>query len=127
MNYESRIFVAGKFSVPYDPRYTEATGKTEYTAAEKFADMRLSRMPFDFKDIFTQPVTWKFYGDNDINYTEDRYGDTCRYTDLQTVIDYLEKSEATEHRRRNAPAIAMLKAYAAEQWDDEMIVIHYGY
>lgn len=54
-------------------------------------------------------------------------GDTCRYTDLQTVIDYLEKSEATEHRRRNAPAIAMLKAYAAEQWDDEMIVIHYGY
>lgn len=127
MSYESRIFVAEKFSVPYDPRYAEATGKTEYIAATILADMRLSRMPQDFTSIFTQLVTWKFTSDNDIDFTFDRYGDNCHYTDLQTVIDYLEKSEVAEHRRRNIPAIAMLKAYAAEMWDNEIIVIHYGY
>lgn len=127
MSYQSRIFVAEKFSVPYDPRYTEATGKTEYTSSIMYADMRLSRMPADFSDIFTQPVTWEITGDNEADLTADRYGDTCRFTDLQTVIDYLERSETAEHYRRNTPAIAMLKAYAAETWDGDLIVIHYGY
>lgn len=126
MSYQSKIFVAERLIVPYDPRYTEATGKTAYISSIMYAAMDLRRMPADFPDIFTQPVTWKLYGDNEAELTEDKYGDTCRFTDLQTVIDYLEQSEAAEHYRRNTPAIAMLKAYAVETWDGELIVIHYG-
>lgn len=131
MGYESRIIVARKCTCKMK---NEAGEVYDDFFTVKLADMWLSRMPRDFVSIFTNPVTWKIYGDgfeinseSEYDMTEDCYGAICQYADVQTVVDYLEKAEAEEHYRRFTPAIAMLKAYAAEDWDDPLIVIHYGY
>lgn len=134
MGYESRIIVAEKCEARYNELYAKAKGKETYVFSLTLADMKLSRMPYDFPKIFTNEVDWELLGEGfemnsekELNITEDSYGDICRYTDLETVIKYLENAEAEEHYRRLTPAIAMLKAYAAEKWDNPLIVIHYGY
>ena len=117
MGYESKIIVAKLCNLA--PFYDD-----EFSV--ELARMNLSKAG-GIEKIFNEPVTWKMYGDNDCDMTEDKYGDTCRYTDIQTVIDWLEKAKTKEHYRRLAPALAMLRAYAAEIWGDPLIVIHYGY
>lgn len=119
MGYESKIIVARKCSV-------ERENTEPYIFSLELARMNLSRAG-GIEEIFAEPVTWTIHGDDECDITEDKYGDTCRYTDIQTVIDWLEKAEAREHYRRFTPALAMLRAYAAETWDDPLIVIHYGY
>lgn len=124
MGYESRIIVAVK----------SGNWRGDGYWYEKLADMRLCCCGYGFSNIFTTPIESEIYGDGfkenseeEYTLTEDRYGDICKYTDVQTVIDWMEKAEENEHYRRFTPAIAMLKAYAAETWDGELVVIHYGY
>ena len=124
MGYESRIIVAKR-------TVWDDSGLVWF---EKLADMYLSKVGGNFPDIFTTEVESNIYGDGfkmnseeEIELTEDKYGDTCCYTDVQTVIKWLENAEAEEHYRRFTPAIAMLKAYAAEKWEGDIVVIHYGY
>ena len=124
MGYESRIIVARR----------SVWEKTKYVWFDKLAEMWLSKVGYDFPKIFTTEIESDIYGDGfkensneEYELTADKYGDICKYTDIQTVIDWLEKAEAKEHYRRFTPAIAMLKAYAAETWEGDIVVIHYGY
>lgn len=126
MGYESKIIVARKCSI-------ECKDAEPYVFSIELARMNLA-VAGGIERIFTEPLTWEIHGDGfevnsnrEFDMTEDCYGDICKYTDIQTVIDWLENAEATEHYRRFTPALAMLKAYAAETWDDPLIVIHYGY
>lgn len=121
MGYESRIIIAEKHSFNLDDG-------TEEVYSNTLADMKLSKMWKGFTSLFTKTVDWKIYGDNDIDLTTDCYGDTCTYTDdIESIIEFLEKCEQKEHYRRVTPALAMLKAYAAENWEGKLVVIHYGY
>lgn len=124
MAYESRIIVALRTK-------WERSGLVWF---EQLAQMRLSRVGGNFPTIFATEIESNIYGDGfkensdeDFELTVDKYGTTCHYAPIQTVIDWLENAEAEEHYRRFTPAIAMLKAYAAETWDGELVVIHYGY
>jgi len=124
MGYESRIIVARR-------TVWASSGLVWF---EKLSEMWLSKVGYNFPEIFTTEIESDIYGDgfkknSDEEYelTEDKYGDICKYTDVQTVIDWLENAEAKEHYRRFTPAIAMLKAYAAEKWEGDIVVIHYGY
>lgn len=124
MGYESRIIVARR-------TVWEGSGLVWF---EKLSEMWLSKVGYNFPEIFTTEIESNIYGDgfkenSDEEYelTEDHYGDVCKYADVQTVIDWLENAEAKEHYRRFTPAIAMLKAYAAEKWEGDIVVIHYGY
>lgn len=124
MGYESRIIVASRIK-------WEKSGLVWF---EKLADMRLSKCGHGFSELFTTEIESNIYGDGfkanseeEYELTVDKYGEICKYTDVQTVINWLESREAENHYRRFAPAIAMLKAYAAEAWNGEIVVIHYGY
>ena len=119
MGYESRIIVARRI---------------RSCMVEKLSEMWLSKVGYNFPEIFTTEIESNIYGDgfkenSDEEYelTVDNYGNICKYADVQTVIDWLENAEAKEHYRRFTPAIAMLKAYAAEKWKGDIVVIHYGY
>lgn len=123
MGYESRIIVARR-----------SVWESGYIYYEQLADMQLAKVGGNFPSIFTTEIESDIYGDgfkenSDEEYTltEDCYGKTCCYAPIQTVIDWLEKAETEEHYRRFTPAIAMLKAYAAEKWEGDIVVIHYGY
>ena len=125
MGYESKLIVAKR-------TVQERSGLVWF---EKIAEINMSMCGTNFRYIFTTEIESNIYGDGfekgstEDSYvmTEDRYGKVCKYTDLQTVIDYMEKEEAKEHYRRFAVAIAMLKAFRAEEWESPLVVIHYGY
>ena len=123
MGYESRIIVAER---------CEWNNGCVWFA--KLGEMWMSKCGYEFPRIFTTEIESDIYGDGfkensneEYELTEDCYGDICKYAPIQTVIDWLEKAEAKEHYRRFTPAIAMLKAYAMEKWEGELVVIHYGY
>lgn len=129
MGYEHKIIVAQKVVndqvVNRDPDIFSIT----------LAEMKLSRTGSGFDELFTKEIDWQLFSDypcidckRDIEITTDCYGDTCTYTDdIQSVIAWLEQKNYQEHYRRYTPAIAMLKAYVAENWDHPLILIHYGY
>lgn len=124
MGYESRIIVARR-------TVWERSG---FVWFEKLSEMWLSKVGYGFPEIFTTEIESDIYGDGfkensneEYELTVDKYGDICKYADVQTVIDWLENAEAKEHYRRFTPAIAMLKAYTAEKWRGDIVVIHYGY
>lgn len=129
MGYESRIFVGRLVTIGNED------DENAYKFVDVMARMNLCKVSYDanFPAIFKTELPCELLGDvcnkcgEEIDLTTDCYGDKCRYTDAQTVIDFMEREEAKEHYRRFTPAIAMLKAYAAEKWEGELIVIHYGY
>jgi len=117
MSYESMITVAEKCE----------RSKTSIFEMH-LATMELCQMEEGFRNIFTKPVTWERRDMSDTDITTDKYGDICKYADIDTVIEYLEKRIAGgDTYRRLKPCLAMLKAYKDELWDYPLIVIHYGY
>ena len=125
MGYESRLIVAKR-------TVQERSGLVWFV---KIAEINMCVCGADFRYIFTTEIESNIYGDGyekgstEDSYvmTKDKYGKVCKYTDLQTVIDYMEKAVAKEHYRRYAVALAMLKAFQAEEWESPLVVIHYGY
>lgn len=129
MGYESRVIIALKHTI-------ERNNGEPYTFSNRLVTVDLSVCGYGFTELFEHKVDWSIFSpypcnkcQDDIEITKDCYGDTCTYTsDIEGLIEWLENHERVEHYRRFTPLIAMLKAYAAEDWDgDELIVIHYGY
>ena len=121
MSYESRIFVVERNEI-------ENRDGTSYVYAEKIADIKMSAMPISFANLFTKDIDYTLYidsGEHDTN--TDMYGIVMKYTDVQTVIDYLENLiDSGETYRRLPLLLGMLKGIDTSQWNDIQIV-HYGY
>lgn len=124
MSYENRIFVVD-------------TWRTEYNSTlfpEIIADYSLSRLDYDvdgkvFDQIFDIDVDFELYGDNDFELTFDKYGKRIKAAKIQTVIEYLKKYREIHWQRRIAPVIAMLEVFEknADEWNNNLLVVHYGY
>ena len=121
MSYESRIFVVERNEI-------ENRDGTSYVYAEKIADVKMCSMYNGFRDIFDKEVDYELYIDSGEKSTStDMYGDKMKYTDVQTVIDYLEKLiDSGETYRRLSLLLGMLKGIGTSQWND-IQVVHYGY
>ena len=121
MSYESRIFDVERSEF-------ENRDGTSYVYAEKIADVKMCSMYNGFRDIFDKEVDYELYIDSGEKSTStDMYGDKMKYTDVQTVIDYLEKLiDSGETYRRLSLLLGMLKGIDTSQWNDIQIV-HYGY
>ena len=121
MSYESRIFVVERNEI-------ENRDGTSYVYAEKIADVKMCSMYNGFKNIFDKEVDYELYIDSGEESTStDMYGDKMKYTDVQTVIDYLEKLiDRGETYRRLPLLLGMLKGIDTSQWND-IQVVHYGY
>ncbi len=121
MGYESRLFIMNRTT-------WENTDKTVYHYAQELARINMCVMGYDngFIELFTMPVDFEIYGDNDADLTTDKYGDHVKYADFDTVIAWLEEIIKTDNYRRLKPLLAYLKAFDKTQWED-LIVVHYGY
>lgn len=103
-------------------------------------------MNYDFSKIFTKPIDFEIYGDDgDTLMTEDLYGDTLKYTDINTVCDYLKKElgETKDNPyRRSIMLYDILKSFKRnkKRWKakykdstgktlyiNDLVVVHYGY
>ena len=121
MSYESRIFVVERNEI-------ENRDGTSYVYAEKIADVKMCSMYNGFRNIFDKEVDYELYIDSGEKSTStDMYGDKMKYTDVQTVIDYLENLiDSGETYRRLPLLLGMLKGIDPSQWND-IQVVHYGY
>lgn len=121
MSYESRIFVVERNEI-------ENRDGTSYVYAEKIADIKMSSMYQGFTDLFDKEVDYELYIDSGEKSTStDCYGEKMRYTNIKTVIDFLEKliSDGEDYRRLFM-LLGLLKGINESQWNDIQIV-HYGY
>ena len=121
MGYESRIFVVNRNEHDYPDG-------TSYVYAEKIADIKMSSMYPGFRNLFDKKVDYELYIDNgDESTSTDMYGQKMKYTDVQTVIDYLEKLiDSGETYRRLPLLLGLLKGIDTSQWN-EIQIVHYGY
>lgn len=127
MGYESRI----KITTAPD------MGLADGTWVQDLCTMNLACMGSGFKNIFTEDVTFNVYfmqpedmivKENKVyDYnptTEDKYGEKLKYTDINTVINYLRK-DGIEYRRSDV-LLQTLRAYK-ECFGNNLIVVHFGY
>ena len=85
MGYESRVIVVDREEVKHGDG-------TSYVYAEKIADVKMSCMDGEFAALFDKKIDYELYIDNADESTQtDKYGNTMKYADCKTVIDYLEK------------------------------------
>lgn len=97
----------------------------DYVFAEKIAEFNLCSMPWNHKKIFTTPIDFNIYV-NDEATKIDYYGKHCFMADVQTVIEELEWLDKYGHNRRYQPLIGLLKGFDLSEWDD-LKIVHYGY
>ena len=117
MSYESRIIIMEKQK--NNELFFEFGGR-------KIADVRMSRCGHDFLALFDEEIPFDLLGDNDCDLTEDKYGERCCYTDLQSVLLFL--AAVRKQYRRYDMLYNLLKSFKEPEWEnEEIIVVHYGY
>lgn len=121
MGYESRIFIM-------DRNENEAPNGEKYAWAEKIAMVNMCKMGYDsgFHELFTEPIDYKIFIDDEHDVDEDCYGEHLKYATVQTVIDWLEKEIGKDDYRRLPVLLGLLKGFQTDRWS-ELQVVHYGY
>ena len=133
MGYESRLIVVDRWE-------TEEVSR-KFAFGDTLVRIDLCKMGYDlvdgkgFTEIFTDKIDFNLYEEsfNDEEYEadkdaykKDRYGDWCKMTDLDTVIEWLEKANMDYRRARLC--LAILKDIKANEQDyGDIRVVHYGY
>lgn len=126
MGYESRIIVGEKTKFRNDIQ--------NMVFFEKLFEVNLCCMGNEevngrrFPEIFRTEINFDLVVDRDFT-REDDYGAHCKYTDLDTVIEWLKSSKRTGHEyRRGKMLLEMLEGFKRCEKDYKQIcVVHYGY
>jgi hypothetical protein len=117
MGYESRLYIVEK---------NHLVGNHNF--GEKIAMFNLSCMNDNkFYNLFNKEIDFDFYAENRNDLlTVDDYDKKLKYTDIKTVINYLEIISKDNDYRRFKPLLSLLKGFDLSKWDN-LIVVHYGY
>lgn len=119
MGYESRIYIVNRNVLDFWNK------ENPLIFGEDIASFELCSVPYEFTDIFTKPIDFSLYVDEEET-VEDKYGKHCNMARINTVVEALEKFEAEDHYRRYRPVISLLKGFDESEWDD-LWVVHYGH
>lgn len=125
MGYESRIHIV----VPLEHYGDEIARFDLCKMGYEYVDGRA------FREIFEREIDYSLYYtptyNEDVDWrvpqNEDCYGDVCGATDLDTVIEWLEKSDVAKEWSRAACTLECLKAIRKQYGNDGIDVVHYGY
>ena len=126
MGYESKIYIVRKTT---SKGINEAEDKFY---AEKIAEFNMGKFSRLSNSLRDRPITncYIYADDGDTPIVEDRYGEPLTEVTPEFVIDVLEKYLADcGDYRRVYPLLACLKAFEEHkvQWNDDLVVLHYGY
>ncbi len=118
MSYESRIFIINR------TEHINSNG-TIWIHAEKIVDLKMCQMDSDmnFRNIFTQNIDYPIVVDGETTFS-DKYGEPMKYSNVKTVINYLE--QIPDNYRRISILLGILQNIDESKWDNIQIV-HYGY
>ena len=121
MGYESRIFIM-------DRNTYKGIDGNDHSWAEQIAMVNMCKMGYDsgFHELFTEPIDYKIFIDEEHDVDEDCYGEHLKSATVQAVIDWLEKEIETDDYRRLPVLLGLLKGFQTDRWS-ELQVVHYGY
>ena len=129
MGYESKLYIVRKTSFGID---TLNGGKVW---AEVIASFRLAKCPpvADFMRKCPNTDCYIYADDGDTQILEDRYGEPLTESDLESLIEVLEKESEDKSfggvcYRRIMPLLVMLKQFNEDKgrWEN-LKVLHFGY
>lgn len=133
MSYESRIYI-------YDRNDFSISRKNGWISGNLLAVLNMSSMGYgkylgkSFREIFITPVDFDhcdIYGNEKLDeIKKDAYGDVICYTDIDTVIEWLNNYQGKESYRRVYPLLAILNSYKQCQcmgMFNQIVVVHEGY
>ena len=122
MGYESRFYIVEKSENCF-------TNEKGFVWGDVVAMFDLCKAYQVFEKIKKYPNTncYIYIGDNKI--TEDCYGDTLKEIPISDMIKILEKviKNSDYEYRRYKPFLKLLKGFDSEQWNDNLVVLHYGH
>lgn len=116
MAYESRLYIVKEIEAV---NYAEVIARFDCSKIEGGGR----------KELFNKPFECKMYAeDGNTEIKEDNCGEKLKYTDLLTVISWLEKEVRTSKLRRLKPLLSLLKGFDLSEWKDGKIrIVHFGY
>ena len=124
MGYESKVYVCERAEHKNDNE------EIVWIYNEVIAAVNMCKMGYDngWRELFDKELTGDFLGMDcgDETITEDLYGDTLKYTEIDKVITWLENEMQKSDYRRLAVLYNMLRGFDINQWR-KLIVVHYGY
>ena len=128
MGYESKVLVGHRFEMG-----------SGYVGFDELAVFDLAKMGWEtvnrkhFNDNFKTPIDFNIYLTNydpekeypNEFFREDCYGSHCKYTDIDSLINWLEKSETAAEYWRAKIFLTFLRSLKEEAPD--CVCVHYGY
>lgn len=125
MGYESKVYICERNESKYS-----RNNNVLWVYNEVIAAIDMCKMGYDngWRELFDKELTGDFYGmdGGDETITEDSYGETLKYTEIDKVITWLENEMQKSDYRRLAVLYNMLKGFNINQWGN-LIVVHYGH
>ena len=123
MGYESRLYVVNKFGV------VDEENKMKLAEVVAVFNMCVCPTTYILKD--SKKTDCYFYNNDEI-VLKDRYEKPLTEATIEEVISLLETDiNNGENYRRLFPLLATLKIFKEQKnigaWDDDLVVLHYGY
>ena len=118
MGYESKVIIV--------ERVEFGSG---HVAGIEVAQVNMCKMGYGngFHELFDTPIDFDLYGMDDEPTREDEYGDHCGMTNIGTLVDWLREAVEHDDYRRLKPLLGLLEGFDVNQWNDELVAVHYGY
>ena len=133
MGYESRIFVVDRHE------------RGDWRFGDEIARFELCKMGYEFvngkmfRDIFDKPIDFDLYNTGNVaednededNSRLDLYGEYCRYTDIDTVIKWLEgRKNSPDYEPYRRLELFLDSLYTIKKHESDygnIVLVHYGH
>lgn len=134
MDYESKLYICRRIKFGEGSIYNEV-----------LAAINMSKMDSDFVRLFDKKLDGDFFGmdgamsrfdqqeDEDEPKLVDNYGDELKYTSLDSVLswcdEYMENTDEFPYRRIAVlqEMLASFDIHFKQLYNEQLIVVHYGY
>lgn len=134
MEYKSKLYVCKRIKIGKEPYYNEM-----------LAAMNMSNMDSDFVRLFDKKLDGDFFGmdramsrfdqqeDDNEPKLADNYGDDLKYTSLDRVLswcdEYMDNTDEFPYWRIAVlqEMLASFDIYFQQLYNEQLIVVHYGY
>jgi len=118
MGYESRLYVVRKSSTKDENGYW----------ADMIASFNLCCVGNNLLSaIMKAKETDAYFLEGDSFIYKDKYGEKLKEIPLKEMINMIANAMQYDDYRRYAPCLALLNGFNQSEWNNEIVVLHYGY
>ena len=123
MGHESRFYVVAKSNNP--PFYDD--GKKWAQVIARFEMSNVPSIRYAIQKYSKTDCYIYSDGGNEERIVEDHYGAELVEIPVNEMIEILEKLHDIHEYRRYAPFYQLLKGFNLDNWDNNLVILHYGH